>query len=56
MEKGDTPVEKQGKPSRESELEKYMNRVFDDLLIKDNGGTQSEIEAYYFLRVLVQYY
>jgi len=56
MEKGDRSVERKSKPAREGELEAYLNRVFDDLLIKDKGGTKSEIEAYYFLRVLVLYY
>ena len=53
MEKGGVPVEStRSRPTRESELEAYINQVFDDLLLKDNGRTRLDIEAYYFLRVL----
>ena len=53
MEKGGVPVEStRSRPTRESELEAYLNLVFDDLLLKDNGRTRQDIEAYYFLRVL----
>ena len=51
------PVEStRSRPTRESELEAYLNQVFDDLLLKDNGRTRQDIEAYYFLRVpLIDY-
>ena len=35
----------------EIEVNEYLNRVFDDLCLKDNGRKQSSIEAYYFIRV-----
>ena len=41
MEKGGVPVENtRSRPTKESELEAYLNQVFDDLLLKDNGRSR----------------
>lgn len=37
----------------QQEIESYLNKIFDDLLLKDNGKTRNDIEAYYFLKVSV---
>jgi hypothetical protein len=37
----------------EIEINEYLNRVFEDLCLKDNGRKSQSIEAYYFLRVSI---